>query len=82
MKKSFKITTSIIMVIVLLINVINSYAVTDEKSKKSFFEIQKSEVTKKETIQMNLNLEEITYTKFTFKLESNANIKNVKFDEK
>ena len=34
MKKSFKITTSIIMVIVLLINVINSYAVTDEKSKK------------------------------------------------
>ncbi|CDA16385.1 unknown [Clostridium sp. CAG:571] len=82
MKKSFKITTSIIMVIVLLINVINSYAVTDEKSKKSFFEIQKSEVTKKETIQMNLNLEEITYIKFTFKLESNANIKNVKFDEK
>ncbi len=82
MKKSFKITTSIIMVIVLLINVINSYAVTDEKSKKSFFEIQKTEVTKKETIQMNLNLEEITYTKFTFKLESNANIKNVKFDEK
>lgn len=82
MKKSFKITTSIIMVIVLLINVINSYAVTDEKSKKSFFEIQKTEVTKKETIQMNLNLEEITYTKFTFKLESNVNIKNVKFDEK
>ena len=82
MKKSFKITTSIIMVIVLLINVINSYAVTDEKSKKSFFEIQKTEVTKKETIQINLNLEEITYTKFTFKLESNVNIKNVKFDEK
>lgn len=82
MKKSFKIITSIIMVIVLLINVINSYAVTDEKSKKSFFEIQKTEVTKKETIQMNVNLEEITYTKFTFKLESNVNIKNVKFDEK
>ena len=82
MKKSFKITTRIIMVIVLLINVINSYAVTDEKSKKSFFEIQKTEVTKKETIQMNLNLEEITYTKFTFKLESNVNIKNVKFEVK
>lgn len=73
MKRSIKITFSILLIIALLIPIKCSYAI-----EKAFFEISKLEVSKNDEIEIVINLEKIKYNKCLFQLKTSQNIENIK----
>ena len=79
MKKIKKIGLFLIGIIIL--PVISNILVLALPKEKSFFEIEKKEVSKEEEITMEINLDQINMDKFTFQLESNTSLENIKLEE-
>lgn len=72
------VVASVILVIVLGINI--SYAISNSNSS-SFFEVNKNEISKGETLEMTIDLSKIEYKQFEFVLSSNTQIDNISTDE-
>lgn len=73
-----KIKTVIISIILLTIISINiSYAISSIDITTSFFEVNKSELVAGETLEMTIDLSKINYSQFKFVLNSNTEIENI-----
>ena len=72
------IVASVILAIVLGINI--SYAISNSNIS-SFFEVNKNEISKGETLEMTIDLSKIEYKQFEFVLSSNTKIDNISTDE-
>ena len=84
MKKNLKIFFIIILLFTLVIPITYSYAMSimqPDKNEKQFFEILKTEVTKKEKVEMIINLDEIDYNEFVFELNSDEVIENLEVSQ-
>ncbi len=84
MKRNLKITATILSLIVLLIPITYAYAIelTEKNNNEiDFFEISKLEVTKNDTIEMTINIDQIKYNKSIFVLTSNEEIDNIEAED-
>lgn len=72
------VVASVILAIVLGINI--SYAISNSNIS-SFFEVNKNEISKGETLEMTIDLSKIEYKQFEFVLSSNTKIDNISTDE-
>ena len=73
-KKIKGIITVLILSIILVMHI--SYAITNEK-KSEFFTVNKSEISPEETLEMTIDISKIQYKKFTFKLDTNVEVKEI-----
>lgn len=87
MKRNIRIILIILLVIIILIPITYSYAFgelgenfKEELKEKSFLETSKLEYSKNEKVEMTINLDQIKYNKFEFKLESSENMKNLEIN--
>ncbi len=78
-KKIRAIIFSLILLVIVGINI--SYAISSS-NMSSFFEVNKTEVTKDETLEMIIDLSKIDYNQFEFTLNSNVEIEKIYTDEK
>lgn len=76
--KAKKIFIILLGIMVFLLPITVTYALGKEEQQTSFFEIEKREVTKEETIEMVIHVDKIKYDVFTFSLKASENIENVK----
>ena len=84
MKKNLKIVCIIILILLLLIPITYSYArsiIELDANEKQFFEISKTEFTKKEKVEMIINLDSINYSKFIFELKSDEVIEELEITQ-
>jgi len=81
MKKKIKKLFVMILLMTFILSPIENYLVHAQSNNNSFFEIENVEVTKDEEITMKINLDQIEYENFNFKLESNLSLLNVEVDE-
>ena len=84
MKKNLKIVFIISLILVLLIPITYSYALSiiePGKNEKQFFEISKTEFAKNEKVEMTINLDSIKYNEFTFELKSDEVIENLEIEQ-
>ncbi len=80
MNKKIKLIIVILMVLTILgINI--SYAISNS-NMPGFFEVNKTEIAKGETLEMTIDLSKIDYKKFEFVLTSNVKIEGIYTDEK
>lgn len=71
-----RISVALIILVILIISIIPiSYALDGQENK--FFEVNKTEISKGETLEMTINIEKIEYPKAIFKISSNSNINEV-----
>lgn len=78
----------IIAILVVTVLVISStiqmvYAIPNNEesnSQESFFEVNNTQIAKGETLEMTINLDQISYNKFTFTLTSNIQAEDVVVD--
>lgn len=85
MIKYIKNRVIILILIALIIPFTYVYAIVSEENSKEvkekmFFEISKTEITKKDKIELLLNVDKITYTKSIFELNSSENIEDIEVD--
>lgn len=80
MKKYAKLTLTTILLILIIAHLTYSYG-TDEKKKQEFFEVKSTEVSITENVEMTINIENIQYDKFTLKISSNTNIKQMELED-
>ena len=81
MKKKIKELFVMILLVSFILSPIENYLVHAQSNSNSFFEIKNVEVTKDDEITMKINLDQIDYESFNFKLESNLSLLNVDVDE-
>lgn len=75
-----KISVALIILVILIISIIPiSYALNSQEQK--FFEVNKAEISKGETLEMTINIEKIEYKKAIFKLTSDTDINEVYNEE-
>lgn len=78
-KKIRLIIVSLAVLTILCINI--SYAISNS-NMSSFFEVNKTEIAKGETLEMTIDLSKIDYKEFEFVLNSNVKIASIYTDEK
>ena len=78
-KKIRLIIVSLTVLTILGINI--SYAISNS-NMSSFFEVNKTEIAKGETLEMTIDLSKIDYKEFQFVLNSNVKIASIYTDEK
>lgn len=81
MKKKAKRIFLMILLISFALSPMKDYFVQAQSNSNSFFEIEKVEVTKDDEITMIINLNQIDYESFNFKLESNSSLLNVEVND-
>lgn len=73
-----KIKTTIISIILLTIIGINiSYAISEKELSTNFFEVNKNELIPGDTLEITIDLSKINYNQFKFALNSNTEIENI-----
>lgn len=81
MKKKIKRTLIMSLLLSLMLAPIGNYLVQAQSSNNSFFEIENIEVSKDDNITMKINIDQIDYEEFNFKLESNISLSNIEVNE-